>query len=167
MSASVYQPVLDPASGSRMSYFDKGDERVLFGDIRREQHTLSDGRVLTVDPDQLMDFRALPFPDDTFQLVVFDPPHLTNAGETSWLRAKYGVLDRATWQDDLRAGFAECFRVLRPAGTLVFKWNETQIPVREVLALTPERPVVGHRTAKSAATHWMLFLKQDQPEAAR
>ena len=159
-----YQPVLDPASGSRMSYFDKADDRVLFGDIRRETHTLSDGRILKVDPDQLMDFRALPFPDGTFQLVVFDPPHLTNAGETSWLRAKYGVLDRATWRDDLRAGFAECFRVLRPGGTLVFKWNETQVPVSAVLALTDERPVVGHRTAKSAATHWMLFLKDAEAE---
>lgn len=36
--------VLDPASGSRMMYFDKADDRVLFGDIRTESHILCDGR---------------------------------------------------------------------------------------------------------------------------
>lgn len=36
--------VLDPASGSRMMYFDKTDDRVLFGDIRTEQHILCDSR---------------------------------------------------------------------------------------------------------------------------
>ena len=53
-------PVLDPASGSRMFYFDKADQRVLFGDIRSEQHVLCDGRALDVNPDALMDFRDLP-----------------------------------------------------------------------------------------------------------
>jgi SAM-dependent methyltransferase len=42
---------------------------------------------------------------------------------------KYGRLNKETWRDDLRAGFAEAFRVLRPHGVLIFKWNETQIPV--------------------------------------
>lgn len=31
---SAYQPVLDPACGGRMFWFDKSDSRVLFGDIR-------------------------------------------------------------------------------------------------------------------------------------
>jgi SAM-dependent methyltransferase len=44
----------------------------------------------------------------------------------------------------LRLGFAECFRVLRPGGTLIFKWNETQVPLKEVLALTPHKPLFGH-----------------------
>lgn len=159
--SEIYQPVLDPACGSRMAYFDREDTRVIFGDIRREEHTLCDGRVLSIAPDVQLDFRELPFGDGEFRLVVFDPPHLVRAGEKSWLRAKYGVLDRWTWEEDLRAGFAECFRVLRPGGVLVFKWNETQIPVSRVLALTPERPVVGHRTAKSARTHWCVFLKPE------
>lgn len=68
----------------------------------------------------------------------------------------------------IRAGFAECFRVLRPEGVLVFKWNEIEVPLREVLALTPERPLYGHRTGKQAKTHWVAFLKPNKKlEAAQ
>ena len=153
-------PVLDPASGSRMFYFDKADQRVLFGDIRSEQHVLCDGRALDVNPDALMDFRDLPFDDNTFSVVIFDPPHLVRAGPQSWQAAKYGRLDRDTWRDDLRAGFAECFRVLHPEGVLIFKWNETQIPVSQILALTDQKPLVGHRVGKQMKTHWITFIKE-------
>jgi SAM-dependent methyltransferase len=71
----------------------------------------------------------------------------------------YGSLNKETWQDDLRLGFAECFRVLKPNGTLIFKWNEVDIPLREVLALTPEKPLYGHRSGKKANTHWVAFVK--------
>lgn len=84
--------VLDPCSASRMMWFDKGDQRALFGDIRDEEHVLCDGRVLKVEPDVIMDFRHLPFPDASFNMVVFDPPHLVRAGRESWLRLKYGIL---------------------------------------------------------------------------
>jgi SAM-dependent methyltransferase len=152
------QIVLDPASGSRMFYFDKADERVLFGDIRSESHILCDGRALEVNPDQIMDFRDLPFPDETFRVVIFDPPHLVRAGAKSWSFLKYGRLD-ATWQDDLTRGFAECFRVLANDGVLIFKWNEDQIPVSKILALTPHQPLIGHRSGKHNKTHWITFLK--------
>lgn len=153
-------PILDPASGSRMFYFDKADERVEFGDIRDERHVLCDGRTLTVSPDHLMDFRDLPHNDDTFHLVIFDPPHLVRVGENAWMGKKYGRLDPATWPEDLRAGFAECFRVLKPNGVLIFKWNETQVPVSKVLQLTEQRPVIGHRSGKTARTHWITFMKE-------
>jgi len=37
---SAYQPVLDPACGGRMFWFDKSDDRVLFGDVRDESWEL-------------------------------------------------------------------------------------------------------------------------------
>lgn len=158
--------VLDPASGSRMFYFDKRDPRVLFGDLRDESHVLCDSRTLTVAPDQVMDFRCLPFDDEMFRLVVFDPPHFKNIGETAYMALKYGVLNSLTWQEDIRQGFAECFRVLEPLGVLIFKWSEVQIPLREILALTPERPLFGHRSGKASLTHWVCFIKatRDVPE---
>lgn len=82
---SAYQPVLDPACGGRMFWFDKSDSRVLFGDVRDESWELCDGRRFEVKPDMLMDYRDLPFPDETFRMVVLDPPHLRNAGETSYM----------------------------------------------------------------------------------
>lgn len=142
-----------------MFYFDKEDDRVLFGDIRSEQHVLCDGRALNINPDAMTDFRNLPFDNDSFRVVVFDPPHLVNAGPESWQAAKYGRLTKETWQEDLRAGFTECFRVLKPEGVLIFKWNETQITVSRILALTDQKPLIGHKSGKASKTHWITFLK--------
>lgn len=158
MSASI----LDPCCGSRMFWFDKANQGVLFGDIRDEKHVLCDGRVLKVEPDVLMDFRSLPFPDGQFRMVVFDPPHLVRAGRDSWLRAKYGILTD-DWRDDIRKGFAECFRVLTPGGFLIFKWNETQITVGQILALTDQKPLFGHPSGKKGGTHWITFMKGELP----
>jgi SAM-dependent methyltransferase len=157
--------VLDPCCGSRMMWFDRANPDAVFGDQRRETITVTDRshredgtRTLTVSPDLLMDFRDLPFPDETFRLVAFDPPHLVRAGPKSWLAAKYGKLS-ADWRDDLRQGFAECFRVLHPDGVLVFKWNETQVKLSEVLALTPHQPLFGHPSGRKGLTHWLVFMK--------
>lgn len=115
--------VLDVCCGSRMMWFDKRDPRAIFVDRRSEtiavtdrSHGRQDGqRVLRIEPDAVMDFRALSFPDASFRLVAFDPPHVVRAGPRSWLAAKYGKLG-ADWREDLRQGFAECFRVLQPGG---------------------------------------------------
>jgi len=139
-------------------WFDKQHPDAFFGDKRNEQHILCDGRLLKIEPDMLMDFRALPFPDESYKLVVFDPPHLRHAGEKSWLRAKYGVLGD-DWREDLRLGFSECFRVLASDGVLIFKWAEDQVKIKEVLALTPVKPLFGHPTGRKGFTHWMTFMK--------
>ncbi|WP_318356704.1 class I SAM-dependent methyltransferase [Enterobacter sp.] len=153
------QPILDMCCGSRMFWYDKMDPRAMYIDIREEKHTLCDGRNLVISPDVIADFRKLPFADNTFPVVVFDPPHLDRVGNNSWMGKKYGRLNRNTWRDDLRAGFAEAFRVLRSHGVLIFKWNETQIPVSQVLALTDVKPIIGQRTGKSDKTHWIIFVK--------
>ena len=152
--------ILDPASSMRSFYFDKKDKRVLFGDIRvKETHLLTNGQTIHIEPDEVMDFRAIPYPDETFKAVVFDPPHMLNLSEKSWMRKKYGVLDKETWRDDLTKGFAECFRVLKDEGTLIFKWNEVSIPLKDILVLTPQKPVLGHPSGKRMGTHWVLFIK--------
>ena len=156
--------ILDPASSMRSFYFDKKDDRVLFGDIRvKETHLLTNGQTIHIEPDEVMDFRAIPYPDETFKVVVFDPPHMLNLSEKSWMRKKYGVLDKETWRDDLTKGFAECFRVLKDEGTLIFKWNEVSIPLKEILTLTPPyKPVLGHPSGKRMGTHWVLFIKTEE-----
>lgn len=150
--------VLDACCGSRMFWFDKENPLATFMDRRVETHTLCDNRELIVDPDVVADFTDMPFEDSCFKLVVFDPPHLHRAGPKSWMAKKYGKLE-GNWQEMLRDGFRECFRVLETGGTLIFKWNETQIPVSQILALTPERPLFGNRCGKSAKSHWVVFIK--------
>lgn len=149
-----------------MMWFDKADPRALFGDIRRESVTVTDNsrgnpsgfRTIAINPDVLFDFRALPFADGTFRVVAFDPPHLVHAGPRSWLAAKYGRLG-SCWREDLASGFRECFRVLEPGGVLVFKWNETQVKVREVLALCPHPPMFGQVSGQKGFTHFLVFVK--------
>ena len=159
--------ILDPCCGGRMIWFDRACPKAIFGDIRTEtsivtdrSHGKEDGqRMIVVSPDVEMDFRALPFPDGSFRLVVFDPPHLLRAGKKSWLAVKYGKLGK-DWREDLRGGFRECFRVLEEGGVLVFKWNECQVPVGSVLELTPERPLFGNRQPRKMGTHWLVFMKE-------
>ncbi len=151
--------VLDPCCGGKMFWFDKENPNVLFGDCREERYVLCDGRTLNVAPDQVLDFRALPFDPGVFNLVCFDPPHLKSAGPESWMRKKFGCLDPETWRSDLKTGFEECWRVLAPGGTLIFKWNETQIKISELLECFPARPLFGHTTTQNLKTHWMVFYK--------
>lgn len=159
-------PVLDCCCGPRMMWLDKQDPRALFGDQRAETITVTDNsprnksgtRTIFIEPDTLLDFRALPFADGSFKLVAFDPPHLVQAGPRSWLAAKYGKLSD-NWRDDLRQGFAECFRVLASEGVLVFKWNETQVKLAEVLACTDKRPLFGQVSGTKGMTHWLVFMK--------
>lgn len=139
-----------------MFWFDRLNEDVVFMDNREVDDTLCDGRKLVIQPDVLGDFRKIPFDDDTFYLVVFDPPHLVKAGTKSWLAKKYGKLDEVTWQDDIKQGFQECMRVLKTNGTLIFKWNEEQIKLSEILKAIEYKPLFGNRRAK---THWLVFMK--------
>lgn len=160
-----------------MFYFDKHDDRVLFQDIRKLETTLCDGRHFEVNPDVQADFTNMPYRDGSFSMVVFDPPHLLrsikfcktrdiyNASSskskvTGYQMIKYGALGNADWKEVLHNGFVECFRVLKHGGFLIFKWNDTDIKVSEILKLTKEKPIFGHVSGKRAKTHWICFMKE-------
>lgn len=147
--------ILDACCGSRMFWFDKQNPNALFMDNRDFEDTLCDGRTLQVHPDIVADFRNMPFDDESFSLVVFDPPHLLKIGDDAWMAKKYGKL-HSTWKDDIRQGFSECFRVLKSNGVLIFKWNEEQIKTRDIIKLSSVSPLFGNRRSK---THWIVFMK--------
>lgn len=149
------EKILDACCGSKMFHFDKENEDVLYMDNRQLKTTLNDGRTLNVNPDVIADFRNMPFEDESFYMVVFDPPHLISAGESSWLAKKYGKLDDL-WPVDIHQGFNECMRVLKPNGTLIFKWNEEQVDLKQVLKAIGYKPVFGNKRSK---THWLVFMK--------
>src|SRR5690554_1408680 len=147
-----------------MFWFKKNREDTVYMDNRKLEDTLCDGRKLIINPDVVADFRNIPYPGSTFYLVVFDPPHLIKAGENSWMAKKYGKLNEETWKQDIREGFHECMRVLKPNGTLIFKWNETQIKLREVLENIDYNPLFGNKRSK---THWLVFMKQEAEKACK
>ena len=142
--------------GSRMFYFDKKNKDVLFCDIRELETILCNGRKLSIKPDKIVDFRKLPFKKGVFDVVVFDPPHLKRAGEKSFMRLKYGVLNK-DWKNDLKKGFEEGLRVLKKNGIMVFKWSETSIKTKEVLELCPVTPLLGHQTKSNINTKWFII----------
>jgi SAM-dependent methyltransferase len=162
--------VLDVCCGSRMFWFDRKDDRAIFIDRRSERHALKDisskggSRELAIIPDCQADFMALPFRDNTFTLVVFDPPHFQRNGSTGWIGLKYGTL-KGDWQEVLAGGFSECFRVLRPEGVLILKWCADEISVSRILALAPgRRPLFGHKSGRQQKTHWITFMKPKEHE---
>lgn len=160
---------LDACCGTRMFWFDKSDCRCLFIDIREGIRIVDVGtegtkgrRPRIVKPDLVADFRQMPFANNSFWHVVFDPPHFTKKGLTGnggTLGFNYGILNN-DWRDDLAAGFKECFRVLKPFGTLIFKWCEAEIPLKEILSLVDQKPLYGHRSGKKAKTIWVSFVKE-------
>lgn len=157
--------ILDVTCGSRSIWFQKNCEAAIYCD-RRELHdeqiwksTKNDSvRTIDVKPDILCDFRELPFDDESFELVVFDPPHLKSLNETAWMAKKYGIVEDG-WEQILHDGFKECMRVLKPYGTLIFKWCELEIPTRDVINAIGQEPLFGHKSGKKSNTHWMCFMK--------
>lgn len=147
--------VLDACCGSRMFWFDKENKDTLYMDKRKEEINIH-GKQIKVNPDVQADFRNMPFKNESFHLVVFDPPHLKWAGPNSIMKAKYGQLDKDNWEADLSKGFDECMRVLKPNGTLVFKWSDAQINVRKLLDAIPYEPLFGNQRG---TTHWLVFMK--------
>lgn len=161
------KPILDACCGGKMFYFNKHDPNVLFQDIRQISTKLCDGRKFEVNPDVVADFTSMPYSDNSFRMVVFDPPHLKYSGSKKeldgWQMIKYGAL-LPGWKDVIAKGFSECFRVLMPGGFLIFKWNETDIKVSEILKLTPHKPIFGHISGKRSNTHWMCFMKEEMED---
>jgi tRNA G10 N-methylase Trm11 len=151
--------ILDACCGSRMFWFDKKNPNVEFCDNREiQRHEYYKNRYLEIKPDTICDFTNLPFPDKSFKLAVFDPPHLISAGQTSWIVLKYGKLDK-NWPQMIHDGFWECMRVLDDYGTLIFKWSEVQIPLRDVLKAINATPLFGNRSGKHNNTIWLAFMK--------
>ncbi len=150
--------ILDACCGARMFWFDKQNPDVLYCDSREFHDTLCDGRRIDVQPDMIADFTALPFPGESFWHVVFDPPHLLDAGETSWMVKRYGKLPK-NWREYIKAGFDECWRVLKTNGTLVFKWSEDSVTVGEIIKAIGREPLYGQRSRRGCATHWLCFMK--------
>ena len=66
------KPILDMCCGSRMFWFEKENPNVEFVDIRKYYEELETGHIINVNPTTVADFRALPFENESFSLVVFE-----------------------------------------------------------------------------------------------
>jgi hypothetical protein len=152
--------ILDACCGGRLFWFNKNHPNTVYIDNRiREKGHDKHRPNHEIKPDILMDFKKMEFPDKSFKLVVFDPPHLFGKPDGCDMTKKYGSLCPETWQDDIKRGFKECWRVLEDYGVLIFKWNESCISKEKVLKLIPIEPLFGHPPRSEVKTSWFCFMK--------
>ena len=150
--------ILDACCGSRMFWFNKKHPNTLYVDNRKETLKQSGKRgEINVNPDFIMDFRDLKFKDNSFKLIVLDPPHLVGKKNSCDMTKKYGYLNKDTWKEDIKKGFDECWRVLDYYGVLVFKWSDGCVKVKDLLDILQRKPLFGHPTIKK--TKWFCFMK--------
>ena len=157
--------ILDATCASRSIWFNKHHPDALYLDRRVAEYEETFGKTqstrhMVVQPDVVADFTDLPFEDNTFSLVVFDPPHRYGLKE-SWIMKRYGTYDsKEEMLDNIVRGFSECMRVLKPDGVLVFKWSEVQIPTPEIIKAIGHQPLFGHHSGKKMNTNWLCFMKE-------
>lgn len=153
--------ILDACCGTKGMWFNKNHPNTLYIDIRKESTGFIKGRKENVSPDIVMDFRDLKFENNTFNMVVWDIPHLITLGKTSKFRKFYGALEKDTWEEDLNKGFKEIWRILKDRGTLILKFNNYEIPFKKLLSIFPEEPLFGNVTNSrgKAQTKWFCFMK--------
>lgn len=141
--------ILDACCGGRMFWVNKKHPNAIYIDLRKEEKGFvghERARTFEINPDIIMDFRKLEFPDKSFKAVFFDPPHLKRCGKNSVLGKKFGILNAETWESDLKKGFEECWRVLEDYGMLIFKWSDHDIKFKEIQKLFPAEPLVNQKT---------------------
>ena len=155
--------ILDATAGFRMMWFNKHEPHTIYLDQRPE-----------CEPDIVGDFRDLKqFPDETFRLIIFDPPHIIKnpTPQISNMERDFGSLRPDTWKNDLKQAFSELWRVLAPMGILLFKWNTVCQSTPEVMATFHVKPLVyqisstrkdvydGQKRKKDCQTLWFCFMK--------
>ena len=154
--------VLDACCSVKAMWYNKSHPNAVYIGIRKEEDGfMGHGRKEGIHPDMVMDFRKMDFPDKSFKMVVFEPPHLKSLGRNSLFRKKFGCLNDETWQSDLKMGFSECWRVLDDYGTLIFKWSDSEVHFKDVLKLIEHKPLFYNTTnfKSTSVTKWFCFMK--------
>lgn len=128
-----------------------------------------------LDPDKSpigrsIDFTNLPWSDNEFDAVVFDPPYKLNGTSTGTggasCDADYGVSQYQSWQDRMRLcidGITECHRVLKPGGHLLVKCQD-QVCSGHVRWQTIE--FAGHAVELGSRLVDQLHLPSYRPQPA-
>jgi SAM-dependent methyltransferase len=154
--------IIDVCCGGKMWWFNKSRRGVLMMDNRKVEPGTVKGENWSVEPDLVADFTKIPFENESFYKVVCDPPHKIK-NDSGIITQKYGFLGE-NWQEKLTLMFEECWRILKPGGTFIFKWADTSIPPRKVLECFDkweERLDVSTHTKKGVNnTYFFSFFKE-------
>jgi hypothetical protein len=148
--------ILDATAGKREMWFNKRYPDVIYMDIRSE-----------MKPDVVGDSTHTNFPDKTFDLIIFDPPHYA-FGKTGFMGKKYGSFSKQYIFDFIKDAFIEFNRILKDDGSVIFKWNTGMEKLSIVLGLVrgfeplfgqrgdSKRPAIG---VIQSETYWIYLRK--------
>ena len=166
--------ILDATCGTKAMWYEKNHPFVTYIDIRKghffywNKKKARKATQFKINPDILMDFTNLNFPDCSFDMVIFDPPHFVRKNKEDNKNAmteRYGSLLSENWKQVLQKGINELFRVLRPEGIFIFKWSETDKSIDSVMKLFPYKPILGNKNRfnprRDKESFWLVFLKYD------
>jgi len=149
---------LDASAGARMMWPNKNPPLTVFMDKNVEAWR---------PPDVFGCWEHLPFKDDIFETVFFDPPHKLGrtTGRGFWAtpshRNYYGSdLPKIKFRVGVYRGTREFLRV---AKRLCFKWNDIELSIERVLSLFPKewkevyRKVIDKGLKTKTLTFWITF----------
>ena len=159
--------ILDATCGAKGIWFQKNHPFVTFMDKRNgKQYYASKKQTkicYKVEPDVVSEWKDAPFPDNYFDMIIFDPPHIVRKKSTkSNMITEYGSLQPDTWKDELKEGIERLFKILKPEGIFVFKWSDNGgLKVNKVLSLFPYKPLFGN---VKDGNYWITFIKYDVNE---
>ena len=163
--------ILDATAGSRGIWFQKNLPFVTFMDKRNGKFVFYPNpktkRTFDIKPDVVADWtKTIPFDDNYFDMVLFDPPHLVVSKKPKndfKMHIQYSYLIKDNWQHTIRKGFNELFRVLKPMGILILKWCATDIKIMEVIKLSPYKPMFSNMSLEhnpcSRDNYMVVFCK--------
>ena len=165
--------ILDATCGSRGIWYQKNHPFVTFMDERNgvfstvlsKNLKFKNRRRYKINPDIISEWKDAPFPDNYFDMVIFDPPHMIieRGKKPPNMSVPYGILYKDNYKRVLKDGMAKLFDILKPEGIFILKWCENSAPVDEIIKLAPYPPLFGSNTKSKGHTQnfWILFLKYD------
>ena len=145
--------ILDLSGGKRNIWFNRSHPFTIYLDNRPE-----------MQPTVLCDTRQLPFPDHSFDHLVFDPPHAVH-GKNSNMAKYYGYYSPQEIRSIVRGTAREAYRVLKPGGLMALKWNDHDVRLDHILKLLEAwEPLYGHKVAgrskHRSGTYWLMLAKR-------
>jgi tRNA G10 N-methylase Trm11 len=146
--------ILDACCGRRKFWVNKNHSDVVYIDVRPE-----------VKPDFIMDCRKTAFEDKTFDLIVFDPPHISLSPDSKGIFGeKYGRFRAREIRILIYEAFIEFHRILQDDGLVIFKWNTHSQSLRTIFPLITKFEIlfgqlVAQRIEHPSQTLWFTLKK--------
>lgn len=144
-------------------------DELVFMDIRHGPFSTGKRRgkpeIIEIDPDKLGCITKIPWPDNTFSMVLFDPPH-DKWGKSSFMRVLYGSWNNEMFVHKVGPANQEFYRVLKPGGFLFVKIQDNKQRDKQLVELLSnfklllkihQAPLSGRTKNK---TYWMLFVRR-------